>query len=266
MWLAAAVPRRWGPCENGCCMLRDLTIALVFLTRWPFRLDGRVGIGDLASVVHFFPLVGLLVGVLGGLVYLLASLAHLPSLPALVLSLGAMALFTGALHEDGLADTADALGVLPDRERALEVMRDSRIGSFGAIALILVLIGRLAALAGIPDAFHAVACMVSAAAFSRAVMPVVMHLQPSARGRGLAAEAGRPPVGRVLAALALGIAAAVVLLPVGEALTALLAAGVAAALVATALGRAFGGCTGDTLGAVQQLSELAFLFALVAWR
>jgi adenosylcobinamide-GDP ribazoletransferase len=247
-------------------MLRDLKIAVVFLTRWQLRLDGRVGLGDLASVVHFFPVVGLLVGALGAVVFLAASLAHLPGLPAAVLALGAMAIFTGALHEDGLADTADALGALPDRERALEIMRDSRIGSFGTMALVLVLTGKLAAIAGQWDGFLAAAAIIAAASFSRAVMPVVLYLQPSARGRGLAAETGKPPVDRVLAALAIGMAVAIVLLPAGQALTALLAASLAAAATAWALGRAFGGCTGDTLGAVQQVSELAFLFALTAWR
>ena len=247
-------------------MLRDLKIAVVFLTRWQLQIDGRVKLGDLASVVHFFPVVGLLVGAVGAAVYLAASFAHLPSLPAVVLTLGAMALFTGALHEDGLADTADALGALPDRERALEIMRDSRIGSFGAIALILVMTGKLAALAGLWDALHAAAAIIAAASCSRAAMPVVLLLQPSARGRGLAAETDKPSIERVLAALAIGVTAAIVLLPAGQALTALLAASLAAAMAAWALGRAFGGCTGDTLGAVQQLTELAFLFALVAWR
>ncbi len=247
-------------------MLRDFKIAVVFLTRWPIRIDGRVGIGDLASVVHFFPVVGLIVGTVGAIVFLAVGSAHLPSLPAAILALAAMALFTGALHEDGLADTADALGALPDRERALEIMRDSRIGSFGAMALILVMVGKISALAGVWDGFRAAAALVAAASFSRAVMPVVMYLQPSARGRGLAAEAGRPPLDRVLAALAIGSAVAIVLLPPGQALTAILVAAATASVVAWLLGQAFGGCTGDTLGAVQQLTELAFLLTLVAWR
>lgn len=247
-------------------MLRDLKIAIVFLTRWPLRLEGRVGIVDLASVVHCFPLVGIAVGALGGLVYLAASYLHLPSLPAVVLALGAMAIFTGALHEDGLADTADALGALPDRERALEIMRDSRIGSFGALALIFVVTGKIGALVNYWDGLQVVAALVASATLSRALMPAVMFLQPSARGRGLAAEAGRPRPERVLGALAIGTAVAVLLLPASEAITALMAGGLVAAAVAWALGRAFGGCTGDTLGAVQQLAELAFLLALAAWR
>lgn len=247
-------------------MLQELKIAVVFLTRWPLRVDGRIGINDLASVVHFFPVVGLLVGLFGSLVYLALSFAHLPSMPAVIVATAAMALFTGALHEDGLADTADALGALPDRARALEVMRDSRIGSFGAIALILVLTGRIAALAAFWNTLLAAAAIIAAATFSRAVLPVVMYRQPSARGRGLAAEAGRPPLGRVIGALVIGVATAIVLLPAAEAASALLVASVTGALVAWALGRAFGGCTGDTLGAVQQVVELGFLFALVAWR
>jgi len=247
-------------------MLRDLKIAVVFLTRWQLKLDGRVGMGDLASVVHFFPVVGLLVGLAGALVYLAASYLHLPNLPAVVLALAAMAIFTGALHEDGLADTADALGALPDRERALEIMRDSRIGSFGTIALILVLTGKLVAISGLWDSFRAAGAIIAAASFSRAMLPVVLYLQPSARGRGLAAETGKPALDRVLTALAIGIAATLLLLPAAEALTSLAVAALAALFVAWVLGRAFGGCTGDTLGAVQQLTELAFLFALVAWR
>ncbi len=247
-------------------MLRDLEIALAFLTRLPVRPGGPVGLGDLARVVHWFPIVGVLVGATGGAVFTLAHYLHLPSWPAAILALSAMLLLTGALHEDGLADTADALGALPDCVRALEVMRDSRIGSFGTLALILVVGGRLGALAGFWEPLRAIGALVAAAAFSRALLPAVMWLQPSARAEGLAAAAGRPPARRVLIGLALGAATALLVLPTGQVLGAMLVAALAAALTAQALGRAFGGCTGDTLGAVQQVGELAFLFALVAWR
>jgi adenosylcobinamide-GDP ribazoletransferase len=247
-------------------MLRDLAIALVFLTRLPLRPNGPVGMGDLASVVHWFPVVGVLVGVAGGAAFTLAHFLHLPSWPAAVLALGAMLLLTGALHEDGLADTADALGALPDQARALAVMRDSRIGSFGTLALILVVGGRLGALAGFWEPLRAIAALVAAAAFSRALMPLVMWAQPSARSQGLAATAGRPPTDRVLIGLAIGATLTILILPTGQGLGAMLAAALVAAFTAKALGRAFGGCTGDTLGAVQQLTEMAFLFALVIWR
>lgn len=247
-------------------MLRDLETALVFLTRLPLRPKGPVGLADLASVAHCFPLVGLLVGAAGGVVFTLAHYLHLASWPSAVLALTAMLLLTGALHEDGLADTADALGVLPDRERALEVMRDSRIGSFGALALILAMGAKFSALTAFWDPFRATAALVAAAAFSRALLPVVMLVQPSARSHGLAAGAGRPPRERVLFGLAIAIATAILLLPAGQGLTAMLAGGLAAAVTALWLGRLFGGCTGDTLGAVQQVGEIAFLFALVAWR
>ena len=247
-------------------MLRELKIATVFLTRWPMRLDERLAMRDLASTVHCFPLVGALVGAVGGLVFITASLLHLPGLPAAILAIAAVAILTGALHEDGLADTADAFGALPDRQRALEIMHDSRIGTFGTIALVLVLAGRLAALASFWDVLHAAAALISAAAFSRAVLPAIMYLQPTAKRSGLAAEAGRPQFWPVLASLVIGILVTVLLLPMQEAVTALLAAGGTAAVLAWLFSRAFGGCTGDTLGAVQQVGELAFLFALVAWR
>ncbi len=247
-------------------MLRDLEIALVFLTRLPLRPKGPVALGDLASVVHWFPVVGILIGAAGGITFTLAHYLHLPSWPSAVLAIGAMLLLSGALHEDGLADTADALGALPDRSRALEVMRDSRIGSFGALALLLVVGGRLGAIAAFWEPWRALAALVAAAAFSRALMPVVMRLQPSARGQGLAAAAGRPSTERVVTGLVIGAVVAFLLLPSGQGLVAMLAAALVAALAAPSLGRAFGGCTGDTLGAVQQVSELAFLFALVAWR
>jgi adenosylcobinamide-GDP ribazoletransferase len=99
---------------------------------------------------------------------------------------------------------------------------------------------------------------------SRAVMPVVMLLQPSARGEGLAAATGRPEPVRVMIGAFLAIGAAVALLPLPSAVTALVASATLSLLLATWLGRRLGGCTGDTLGAVQQTAEIAFLFAVVS--
>jgi len=245
-------------------MLHDLRIALVFLTRLPVRPAGPIGLRDLAGSVHLFPVVGALLGLAGALAALGAAILGVPQLPAAALAVAVVVLLSGALHEDGMADTFDALGAGEDRERALRIMRDSRIGSWGAAALCLSLILRTAALAAAPSIAALAAALVAAAAVSRAAMPVVMFFQPSARADGLAAEAGRPERERVLTGLAVAVVLALVLLPPFPALLALLGAGAVAALTAQRLGRRFGGCTGDTLGAVQQVAEIVFLLLAVA--
>ena len=245
-------------------MLQDLKVAALFLTRFPVQVDGGVNMRDLAGAVYAFPLVGAAVGLLGGLAYAAAAWAGLPSMPAALLAVLAMVLATGSLHEDGLADTADALGAGGDRQRALEIMRDSRIGSFGALALMMALLARLMALAPMWDPELVAAVLVAAAMASRAVMPVVMLLQPSARATGLAAETGRPEPFKVMIGTFIAIGAVVLLLPLSKAVPALIAAAVVSLLVASWLGRRFGGCTGDTLGTVQQVAEIAFLFAIVS--
>jgi adenosylcobinamide-GDP ribazoletransferase len=132
------------------------------------------------------------------------------------------------------------------------------------LALILSILARLIALAPMWDTQLVTAVLVAAGMTSRAVLPVVMLLQPSAKASGLAAEAGRPEPLRAMLASFIAIGATVVLLPYPLALSALLASASVSLLLATWLGRRFGGCTGDTLGAVQQVAEITFLFAVVA--
>ena len=245
-------------------MLQDLKVAALFLTNLPVRVSGQVSMRDLAQAVYAFPVVGAAVGGLGGLVFLLASLLSLPTMPAALLAIAAMILATGALHEDGLADTADGLGAGEDREKALAIMRDSRIGSFGTVALMLALLLRLMALAPLFDPTLALKVLVAAGMVSRAVMGLVMLWQPSAKATGLAAEAGRPEPVRVAIGGGLALAVCLLLLKL-MGLTAVLVALVPSLLLAWWLGRRLGGCTGDTLGAVQQVAEIAFLLAVTAW-
>ena len=205
-------------------------------------------------------------GLLGGLGFASASLLSLPSLPAALIAIVTMIVLTGALHEDGLADTADGLGAGSDRDKALAIMADSRIGSFGALALMIALLARLIALAPMWEIRQVMAVLIAAAMTSRAMIPVVMLLQPSAKAGGLAAAAGRPEPVRVMIGLFIAIAATVGLLPLPTAVTALATAAGLSVLLAAWLGRRLGGCTGDTLGAVQQTAEIAFLFAIVSHR
>jgi adenosylcobinamide-GDP ribazoletransferase len=245
-------------------VLHDLKVAALFLTRFPVQVDGRLTMRDLAAAVYAFPVIGAAVGLLGGAGYLAAYWLGLPSLPGALGAVAAMILATGALHEDGLADTMDGLGAGPDRTRAFEIMRDSRIGTYGALALMLTLLARVLAMAPLWEPRLMTAVLVAAAMGSRSVMPVVMLWQPSAKAAGLAAETGRPELPRVLAAVGLAVAACLLLLPLTLGLPALLAAAAVSLLVAAWLGRRFGGCTGDTLGAVQQTAEVAFLLTIAA--
>jgi len=245
-------------------MLRDLKIACVFLTRLPLRIEGDVSLRDLAGTVHLFPVVGVIVGGAAAVVFALAGALGLPPLAGAALALAAMVLITGALHEDGLADTAEALAAGEDRERALAIMRENRIGSAGASAIVLVLLARMVALGSFWDPALFARAVVAAAVTSRAAMAVVMLVQPSARERTGNPGANRPRREKVVIGTGLAVALALLVTPAGTGLAGLAAAALVATGVAAWLGRRFGGCTGDTLSAIQQLTETAFLLAVVA--
>ncbi|MGQ9365574.1 adenosylcobinamide-GDP ribazoletransferase [Azospirillum sp. ST 5-10] len=255
----AAAPSRFA------ARLDDLALAVVFLTRLPLRLRRTPGDDALGRAMGWFPLVGAAVGALGAAAYALAAAANLPPPVAALLALGTTVWVTGALHEDGLADVADGFGGGRDRARKLEIMRDSRIGSYGALALLLVLGLRAAALAALAAPAAVAAALVSAGACSRAVLPVLARTMPPARRDGLAATQGRPPVGS--AVLAVLLAALLALAGAGAAApVVVLAAALAAAAVGGLASRQVGGYTGDVLGSAQQAAEVAGLLVLVALR
>lgn len=225
--------------------LDDMRQAFRFLTVLPV---GRPEPRPLGGAAWCFPLVGLAVGACVALAFLATREAGLPPALAGFLAVGAGIALTGGLHEDGLADTADSLGVR-DPQRALEVMRDSRTGAFGALALALTVPMRALALA----AAGPVAAL-AAHALSRGAMAGAMAWTPPARPDGLAAEAGPTSA---TAALMLAAGIGIVL-----GWPAVPAAALAAFAAAWWTARRFGGHTGDTLGAVQQVTELAVLLAL----
>ncbi|WP_210491927.1 adenosylcobinamide-GDP ribazoletransferase [Patulibacter sp. SYSU D01012] len=238
--------------------------AVGFLTRVPvpFGPDEAPALG---AAVPWFPVVGAAVGAAGGGVLALAGL--LPGAEgtgvAAALGLGAAAVVTGALHEDGLADVADGLGVLGDRERRLAVLRDSRIGTFGALALLLWVLVCWSALRGMTTG-DAVAALVAAGATSRWAILVHATLGRPARPDGAVhALRVRPAGGAVATAVA--AAAATLALGVVPGLTALVAAALVGALVAAGVRRALGGITGDTCGAAAALAQAATLLVALAF-
>lgn len=237
----------------------DLLSAFALLTRLP--LPNHRGTG--AASAWAWPLVGAVLGALGAALASAALwLGVTPGVTAaLVLAAGAM--LTGALHEDGLSDTADGLFGGWTRERRLEIMKDSRVGSYGVLALVLVTLARWSALTAVLVYGGHWAALVATGALSRAPMALLMALLPNARGEGLSHATGRPSPATALVALALAVAIAVAL--TGWAAIALLSAALAAALLlAFSALRRIGGQTGDILGATQQLAEVACLAVLSA--
>lgn len=240
--------------------VRDFRVAVQFLTRLPVGWIDGLKASDLAAAAWSFPLVGVLVGALAGGVVYVAALPALHPLACAFLGVGVQVWISGALHEDGLADVADGLGA-HDRARRLEIMRDSRIGSFGVLALVFSVGLRTALLAGVNGPERAWLAMIAAAAVSRALLvPVMVWVEP-ARPDGLAKAAGRPASTSLIAAILIAAIAAFALLTPWAAVIGLALAAAAAWAIAVWARRALGGQTGDVLGAVQQAAETAILIA-----
>jgi adenosylcobinamide-GDP ribazoletransferase len=241
----------------------DFAIATALLTRLPVGMAVPAD-GAIAAAGWAFPLVGAGVGALAALAFLIAELLGCGNAPAALIAVAAGLAVTGAFHEDGLADTADGFGGGSGRDEKLAIMRDSRHGSFGIIALVLSIGLRAAALGTIGEPIHAGLALIAAHAASRGALPALMRLLQPARPDGLGATAGRPSLAVAIAAAAIGGAIALAVLgpltgAIGLALT-----GGALALAAVLARRQIGGYTGDVLGFFQQIGEIAMLLAAAA--
>ena len=235
--------------------------AVSFLTRVPTGTGARRP-EELAEFVPWFPVVGAGVGLAVAAIYA-GSHTLLPPLPAASLAVVAGIGLTGAFHEDGLGDTADAFVGHHDRDDTVRILKDPRLGTFGVLAVAASLLLRAGAVAALTPA-AALAALPAAHALSRAAAVATMTVLPAAAETGLGASYVLAlSRWRALTGAAAGLAVALVLL--GP--TALLAAA-AAGLAATALGRLatrrIGGVTGDVLGAIQQLAEILVLLVAVA--
>jgi adenosylcobinamide-GDP ribazoletransferase len=241
----------------------ELKACIVFCTRLPLLRATPIAGGAIAKAAWAFPLAGLVVGLIGALVYGLAHQAGLPPWPATAFAVAATMLVTSCLHEDGLADTADGFGGGTTREEKLDIMRDSHIGVYGVAALAISLLLRVGALASLPSAHAVVWALIAAHAAARATMPALMLLLPPARSDGLSFDAGRPPGEAVAAAAVIGFLIVVFCLHLGHGLWALFLLAAIVALMAWLATRQIGGQTGDVLGALEQASEIAVLLVAV---
>lgn len=239
---------------------RETKVAAGFLTRFPIAAE-PIPIGEAA---RGFPVVGAAIGAAAAIVYGVAASFDLPRSVAAILAVGAMVLATNGLHEDGLADMADGFGGGRDRDHILAIMRDSRIGAYGVLALILVIGLRILCLAELHGTFTAALALIAAAAGSRTILPLVLHNVPAARTDGLGHDAGRPERRMLIDGTALG--AALVLIGLGPfgGVLAILSSGMVAWAIASHALRRIGGQTGDVLGAIQQGVEATILVVAVA--
>ena len=238
--------------------MKELAAAVTFLTRIPLLVRGEWSL--LARAVVWFPVIGAGIGLLVAAVYAVA-LEITPPLLAATLAVTVGIIVTGALHEDGLADTVDAFASSHTRERRLEILGDPRVGTFGSLALILSVMARITALAAL-DGWSAAAVLPAAHALARAAAVVLLTITPPARAEGMGAVA-RPSMRRGLATFTIGAAIAGLLL-FAWAIPAALLAGLTIWAVRHWSLRKIGGSTGDVAGATEQLTEIVVLIAAAA--
>jgi adenosylcobinamide-GDP ribazoletransferase len=243
-------------------VVSDLRVAFAFYTRIPPRPE--IDQLDLARASWAAPVVGAVIGLVGAAIYGTAHAVGLPAFAAAALALAAMLWVTGCLHEDGLADTLDGFGGGASRERKLEIMRDSRIGTYGACALALSILLRAGALASISQDGPVIAALIAAHASARSTIPLFMRLVPPARVDGLSAAAGEPPFGSALGAAAIGAAALLLGLGVRKSLIAVAVLVSIMILIGRLCIKQIGGQTGDVLGALEQTGEIAVLLIAAA--
>lgn len=230
-------------------------LAMMTLTRLPAgRVDGDIP--PLGAAAWAFPVVGIIVGALAGAVFWCAEAIGLPAVAAAFLGIGAAVLVTGGLHEDGLADMADGFGGGRDKARKLDIMRDSRLGSFGALAMILV-IGLTAS--AIAEAEN-VQAFIAIGAISRTAMLLPLMLLPAARDNGLGAGAATSITLSFWLAGLIVVCVSLVLLSILP----LLAAVLMTCCVMALAKQQIGGQTGDVLGATQKLAECTAWLTLAA--
>ncbi len=242
-------------------------LALQFLTRLPVGLEDLYSPERMSAAVRYYPLVGVLIGGLSAVVFLVSDLVF-PAVIAVLFAMGAALLLTGAFHEDGLADTFDGIGGGQTREEALKIMRDSRLGTYGTLALVLALALKATALTMLVPHL-VVAALIAGHGLSRLSSVLVIATSRYVRDEGT----GKPVAGGVSAAsLVISLATGAMIIAIWCIFQAPMA--LVWALSGMIIGQFFmrlffepklGGYTGDTLGAVQQASEIGFYLGLVAW-
>lgn len=240
----------------------DLFAALGLISRLPVTVDGERAMARGAAAAWAYPMAGLVIGAILACAATVSLWLGLGTPISAAIALATGVIITGAMHEDGLADSADGLWGGWDPARRLEIMKDSHIGVYGVAALVLSFLIRWLALSELMAAGLHWAAIITAAMISRACMTAVMAVLPNARDTGLSQSVGRPSQRTALLATAIGALACVALWGGwGLIVTAVV---ILSVLSCMAIAKAkIGGQTGDILGATQQITEIAVLLTLV---
>lgn len=250
---------------NCARFFSELAASIGLLTRIPLGpLLPEPASVNYGVSVWAWPLASTLVGALGGVAHAIAIWTGMPPFLAASWTLIVLVLLTGGLHEDGMADTADGLGGGRTPARALEIMRDSRIGSYGALALILSLTVRIAAITAIGSSMEVTEALIAAEAVGRAGMVLVLRRTRPARPDGMAAMLGTIPAGSAWASLVIAGIIILIMLPILPALSLITVAIIASLAWSHWVNKRIGGHTGDTLGAIKIAIECLALSIIAA--
>lgn len=243
-------------------IIEDLRAAFMLLTRIPVRWDKETP-PDLNRCLWTYPIVGMVVALVGVCVYGGGIFIHLPNGVSVLLSIAVMIIVTGAFHEDGLADTLDGFGGGLTAEKKLEIMRDSRIGTYGGLGLIIV-IGLKAAVLWSMAYYQFMAALLVGASLSRFMIILILRILPPAREGGLSVNAGRPSNNTILVGLSTPLLISMLLLDLRTSLIVVAVAVIITWLFSRFTFKQVGGFSGDILGATQQISEVAIFLTLAS--
>lgn len=218
---------------------------------------------DLNRCLWVYPFVGLVVGSMGAVVYCGSIALSIPQYPSIILCLGAMILATGAFHEDGLADVMDGFGGGLTKEKKLDIMRDSRIGTYGGLALIFSMILKFTSLINLSDLQLMFAIIIGASISRLMILVTLLFLSP-AREDSLSTAAGIPSYRAMITASIIALLPPLLFLNIKMTVIIFLVALLTTAIMSRISYKQIGGYSGDVLGAIQQISEISIFITLAA--
>ncbi|MBK20219.1 MAG: adenosylcobinamide-GDP ribazoletransferase [Rhodospirillaceae bacterium] len=243
----------------------EVKLCLGLLTRLPVDSKHDEPAADVSAACKWFPVIGVMIGALSGAALFIGDILELPDSVSALLAISAVIILTGAMHEDGLADVADGFGGGRDKKHKLEIMRDSRLGVYGTIALILDVAFRWALITQLLSFgwIFATACLIASGASSRLVVISLMKSLTAARQDGLGASAGIPDNNSILIAILFTVIALLLTKDTLLFLSIAISVPIAAGLLHYLANNQIGGQTGDVLGAGQRLGEVLALTSMV---